>query len=126
MSRTSPKIALAALLALALLAGCGGGHKAAKPPLYPSVYGSVGPGATISLKDKSGKTITSLKQGKYRFRITDRSTTDDFHLNGPTVDLTTPVRRKMVTSWLLTMNPGTYRFYSDAHAKTLSASFRVV
>lgn len=124
MSRTRSTVVVTALVALVLLAGCGGGGKA-KPPSYPTVFGSVGPGATISLRDAAGKTIVRLKTGMYRFRITDRSRTDDFHFVGPTVDLTTRVRGTGVSGWLLTMNPGTYRFFSDTHRQTLAGSFKV-
>jgi hypothetical protein len=108
------------------VSACGGGTDHPKrPPVYPKVFGTVGPGPTITLRNQAGKAITSLKPGMYSFRIADRSTTDDFHLEGPTVDLTTSIKGKTRTAWLLTMNPGAYRFYSDGHVKTLSGTFTV-
>jgi hypothetical protein len=116
--------ASAGLAAAVGLAGCGSGP--AKPPAYPRVFGSVGPGASISLNDTSGNAVTRLKPGTYTFRIADHSTSDDFHLVGPTVDLRTVVKTRSAAVWSpLILNPGTYRYYSDADPKTLSGSFRV-
>lgn len=116
-------ILLVAVAALILVAPAS--PRASLRASLPTVLGHVGPGATISLKDHSGKPVQTLKPGKYKFLITDRSKSDDFHLVGPTVNLKTPIKLTTQSGWVLTMKPGTYRFYSDAHPKTLKGSFKV-
>jgi hypothetical protein len=115
---------LSAVIALSALVIAGPAPATSKVSRV-TVYGTVGPGATIILKNKAGKRITTLKAGLYSFRINDRSKKDDFHLTGPTVNLHTRVKQTQAASWALTMKKGTYRYYSDAHPKTLKGSFKV-
>jgi plastocyanin len=90
------------------------------------VKGSVGPGFTISLTS-GGKKVTSLKPGvQYKFDITDRSASHDFHLIGPGVNkVITGVGftgRKSVT---VKLKRGTYRYVCDPHSSVMKGSFRV-
>jgi hypothetical protein len=91
----------------------------------PTVYGYVGPAATISIRDGSGATLKKLQPGKYAFKITDRSKIDNFHLVGATVNLKTPVKGTTVSVWVLTMKSGAYKFYSDKHSTSLHGAFTV-
>src|SRR6478672_4209100 len=88
--------ALAAASALAIAAPIGA-------KTMPRLYGSVGPGLTISLKDASGKTVKSLRPGRYVFTIKDLSKQCNFHLLGPGVNDKTSVSKLENASWLVGM-----------------------
>src|SRR5262245_54477147 len=81
--RRRPAPASIALLSLVAAAALALSAQAAAAPT--TVNGTVGPGFSISLTS-SGKKLTSLKAGTYRFDVTDRSAIHDFHLSGPGVD----------------------------------------
>jgi plastocyanin len=97
-----------------------GGSSVAK-----TLKGTVGPGFTISLK-KGTKKVTSLKHGKYTFKISDKSAAHNFHLSGPGVhkDLTSVafVGTKTVK---LTLKKGTYRYWCVPHKPQMHGSFKV-
>jgi plastocyanin len=90
----------------------------------PKLTGTVGPGFTITLK-KGTKKVTSLKAGKYKIVVTDKSSIHDFHLKGPGVNkvITTVgfVGTKTVT---VTLKKGIYRYVCDPHATTMKGSFK--
>jgi hypothetical protein len=90
----------------------------------PRLTGTVGPGATISLK-KGATKATTLKAGRYTFVISDKATTHNFHLTGPGVNKSTTVPRTGNQTWTLTLKKGTYRFVCDPHASFMKGSFRV-
>lgn len=110
--------ALVATLALVLT-----GPVSAAPKV---VKGTVGPGFTISLTS-GGKRVNALKAGvRYRFEITDRSSSHDFHLSGPGVNrVITGVGFTGTRSVTLTLRRGTYRFVCDPHSSSMRGSFRV-
>jgi Copper binding proteins, plastocyanin/azurin family len=90
------------------------------------VKGSVGPGFTISLTS-GGKKVTSLKAGvPYKFQISDRSSSHDFHLSGPGVNkVITSVSFTGMKSVTLKLKRGTYRYVCDPHSSVMRGSFRV-
>ena len=81
------------------------------------LYGTVGPGYTISLKNAQGKRVTTLKHGKYTFVVQDKSNIHNFTLNGP------GVKNKMITGTsfvgpktvTVTLKAGKYRYYCTVH-----------
>jgi plastocyanin len=94
------------------------------PPPPPSGFakgttlkGTVGPGFTISLKDKVRKAVRKVKAGKrYTIRISDKSASHNFHLYGPGDKKKTSVIKKASVTWKLKFKKGkTYRFRCDAH-----------
>jgi plastocyanin len=90
-----------------------------------TVTGTVGPGFTISLK-QSGKKVTTLKPGTYRFTISDKSSIHDFHLTGPGVNkVITGVGFTGTRSIVVSLKKGTYRFVCDPHASFMRGSVRV-
>ena len=90
-----------------------------------TVKGTVGPGFTISLTS-GGKKVTRLKPGSYKFEISDKSPSHDFHLIGPGVNKTiTGVSYVGKKSISVTLKKGTYRFVCDPHASSMKGSFRV-
>ena len=91
-----------------------------------TVTGKVGPGFTITLS-MSGKKVTKLKAGvPYRFVVSDRSSSHDFHLQGPGVNrLLTSVGFVGTKSFTLRLKQGSYRFFCDPHASFMHGAFKV-
>ena len=113
--------ALAALVAVGA-ASAGGPTK---------LLGTVGPGYTISLK-KAGKSIKTLKAGTYKFVVADKSSFHNF-----TVEREHPAKPKIekhVTStpftgsktMLITLKPGSWRYYCSVHEALMHHDFKVV
>jgi plastocyanin len=86
--------------------------------------GTVGPGFTITLKNRS-KTVKTLAPTKYTFVINDKSSIHNFHLTGPGVNKKTSVSGTGTTRWTITLRKGTYRYICDPHASTMKGSFLV-
>jgi plastocyanin len=112
---------LAAVAAAALAVTSIGSTATAK-----TVKGTVGPGFTIGLT-LNGKKVTKLKAGTpYRFAISDRSSSHDFHLTGPGINrVLTSVGFSGTKSYTLTLKKGSYRFQCDPHASFMHGAFKV-
>jgi Copper binding proteins, plastocyanin/azurin family len=90
-----------------------------------SLSGSVGPGFTISLK-KGGKKVKSLKAGRYRISVNDKSDFHNFHISGPGVNRRiTTVDFQGKKSRTFKFKKGTYRYVCDPHADSMKGSFKV-
>jgi plastocyanin len=90
----------------------------------PKLFGTVGPGFTISLKDAKGKTVRQVKAGKYTFVIHDKSAIHTFSLKGPGINKTlTSVSFVGSKSVTLTLKAGTYTFYCVVHP-TMRGTFK--
>ena len=96
----------------------------------PTLVGTVGPGFTITLT-KAGKKVTTLKAGKYVFKIVDKSTIHNFHLSGPGQNKKFAAAGKESVSWTgtisvtVTLKKGTYKFVCDPHFTSMKGSFTV-
>ena len=112
------KFALAIAAAVALLAvptvSAAGG----------TLNGTVGPGFTITLT-QNGKKVTTLKAGKYKVVVSDKSNIHDFHLTGPGVNNATSVGGTGTKTWNLTLKKGTYKYVCDPHKTSMKGSFKV-
>jgi len=93
-------------------------------PAVTTLKGTVGPGFTITLT-KGGAKVTSLRHGRYRIVISDKSPIHNFHLSGPGVNKSTSIGGTGKTTWTVTLKKGTYRYVCDPHASTMKGSFRV-
>lgn len=97
------------------------------PPPKPGVKtltATVGPGATITLKQGARK-VTRLKAGRYRIVVRDRSHMHNFHLTGPRMNRKTTVAAHRTVTWTVTLRKGTYRYVCDPHKTRMKGSFRV-
>ena len=93
----------------------------------PKLKGSVGPSFTISLKTAKGKTVKTLKAGKYTFVVKDQATIHNFTVDGPgvkdkTITGTGFTGTKSVT---LKLKKGKYEFYCTVHPTTIHGTFKV-
>ena len=118
---------LAVCIAAALVAAGGAFSQGTSTP---TLKGVVGPGFTISLK-KGGKKVKTLKAGRYKFVISDKSNFHNF-----TVEREHPFSPKIekhITSTpftgtktlVMTLRPGSWRAYCSIHEAQMHQDFRV-
>ena len=93
------------------------------PPPVRKLIGSVGPGATISLRF-NGRKVTTLKAGLVSITIADRSAKDNFRLRGLGVNRGTSKLGRGAVTWRLRLQRGLYVYSSDA-TQRLRGAFRV-
>lgn len=96
----------------------------------PKLTGTVGPGFTISLKDGTGKKVTTLKAGKYTFVVTDRSSIHNFVLEktkGGTFEkaITSVGARNITKTVTVTLTKGKWKVYCAPHESTMRQEFTV-
>jgi uncharacterized cupredoxin-like copper-binding protein len=96
----------------------------------PTLKGVVGPGDSIKLT-KGGKKLESLKAGKYRFVISDKSSFHNF-----TVEREKPSKPKVektITGTgftgsktvVIKLTPGSWSFYCSVHEAQMHGDFKV-
>jgi|ERR1700704_5928979 plastocyanin len=100
----------------ALVAAVGAGAASAATP---TLTGTDGPGFTITFSKKT------VKAGKYKIVISDKSNIHNFHLTGPGVNKATSVGGTGTTTWTVTLKKGTYKYVCDPHATAMKGSFKV-
>ena len=115
------------LATLFLTVACGGGQAeedtTAEPVAgAPTLRGMVGteesPDAfEITLVDEDGNVVTNLPAGEYNIEVTDPTSVHNFHLSGGdgAVDEKTGPTEKIETTWVVTFEPGEYRYLCDPH-----------
>jgi hypothetical protein len=71
----------------------------------------------ISLVDEDGEPVTELPAGEYNVEVTDPTSVHNFHLSGGdgAVDEKTSPTEKIETVWVVTFEPGDYRYICDPH-----------
>ena len=122
-----PFLALAVMTAVALTVA---GAALSSGTSTPTLKGVVGPGYSIKLT-KGGKRVKSLKAGKYRFVITDKSSFHNF-----TVEREKPTKPKLekhITSTaftgsktiVMTLKPGSWSYYCSIHEAQMHGDFKV-
>jgi hypothetical protein len=97
----------------------------------PTLKGVVGPGFTISLK-KGGKKVKTLKAGKYRIVVSDKSSFHNFTLEREKPSK--PKLEKLITSTsatttktvVWTLKPGSWRAYCSVHEAQMHQDFKVI
>jgi hypothetical protein len=95
----------------------------------PKLKGTVGPGFTISLKDSTGKKVTTLKPGKYTFVVTDKASIHNFVLEkvqgGKFEKEITSVAGTGTKTVTITVSKGKYKFYCKPHESAMFGFFTV-
>jgi plastocyanin len=110
------------LASLAALAAAGIVIAATSPT---TLFGTVGPGFSISLRDAQGNAVTRVEPGEYEIEVDDRSEEHNFHLRGPGVDVSTDVAAVGKQTFRVTLANGRYTFVCDPHASTMRGAFDV-
>jgi plastocyanin len=87
--------------------------------------GEVGPGFKIEV-EKGGRDLKTIKAGKYRIKVEDKSSIHNFHLIGPGLNKKTSVSFQGQSTWTITLKKGKYTYQCDPHASAgMKGSFRV-
>ena len=118
---------LAVLAAVALVAAgaaLSGGTSA------PTLKGVTGPGYSVSLT-KGGKKVKTLKAGKYKIVVSDKSSFHSSVLEREKPDK--PKLEKEITgvgftgtkTIVMTLKPGSWRFYCSIHESQMHQDFKV-
>ena len=115
-------LTLAGLAVAALLGVADGGAVHAQTP---KLFGTVGPGESIVLRDAQGDRVTRLDPGTYDVEVEDLSDEHNFHLRGPGVNRQTVVETQGKDSWTVTLTDGTYTYLCDPHSTTMRGSVTV-
>ena len=67
------------------------GHRGIAATAPTTLFGSVGPGFSITLRDAQGNAVTRVEPGEFEIEVDDKSEEHNFHLSGPGVDVSTDV-----------------------------------
>jgi hypothetical protein len=91
----------------------------AAPAPAPTLFGTVGPGFSITLQDAAGNAVARLDPGTYVIQVRDLSVDHNFHLYGPGVEETTTVEQETTVTWTVTFREGRYTIVCDPHASQM-------
>ncbi len=124
---TGSRASALAVLLLASACGSSAVEETSESPVAgaPTLRGTVGteesPDAfEIALVDEDGNAVTDLPAGQYNIEVTDRTDVHNFHLSqlsggGGPINEKTGVTEKTQTTWVITFEPGEYRYICDPH-----------
>jgi plastocyanin len=120
-----PRIRILLVAALAVLALAVAGTVQASAQSTGKLVGTTGPGFTITLT-KGGKAVKTLKAGKFKITVRDKSASHNFHLIGPGVNKSTGVPFTGTKTWTVKLKKGNYTYQCDIHfASGMKGSFKV-
>jgi hypothetical protein len=109
-----PRIRILLVAAFAILALTVAGARASTAAIKGTLAGNVGPGFTITLTQK-GATVKTLKAGKYKINVNDKSGIHNFHLFGPGVNKKTGIGATGKVAWTVKLKKGSYTYRCDVH-----------
>ncbi|HZP72303.1 MAG TPA: hypothetical protein VFA97_02890 [Gaiellaceae bacterium] len=125
----SKRLVVAAALALVLGSAVLVASAAARPAGVKTLTGVVGKNNAykISLVDSSGKTVTKIKAGTYKFVIHDDSSIHNYELDGPHGKswTFTSVPFKGTKTFVLKLVAGKYKAYCAPHESVMFQHFTV-
>jgi len=121
----------AAVLVLVIAAAlAAAGAAFSRSSATPTLKGVVGPGYTISLK-KAGKKVKTLKAGKYKIVISDKSSIHNFTLEREKPSKPHMEKHITATSFtgsktlVWTLKAGSWRAYCSIHEALMHQDFKV-
>jgi hypothetical protein len=124
MSR-KPLAAFVVIAATALVVAGGALGRTSK---MPTLKGVVGPGYSIKLT-MNGTKVKSLKAGKYKFAITDKSDFHNFKVEwekgGHFAKQITTTPFTGSKSVVITLKPGSWRAYCSVHESQMHTDFKI-
>jgi plastocyanin len=120
--------ALAALVVLVAATLVVAGSALGRTAKTPTLKGVVGPGYSIKLT-MNGKKVKSLKAGKYKFAVTDKSSFHNFKVEwekgGHFEKLVTSTPFKGSKAAVITLKPGSWSYYCSVHESQMHGDFTV-
>lgn len=90
-----------------------------------TLFATVGPGRTITLKRSNGTVVKSLARGTWKIVVDDKSTVHNFHLTGSGVNKLTAVNKIVKPTWTVTFKAGIYKYVCDPHSGSMKGQFTV-
>ena len=124
MTRKASAVLVVLVAAALVVAGTALGHTSKMPTLK----GVVGPGYSIKLT-MNGKKVKSLKAGKYKFAITDKSTIHNFTVEwekgGHFEKHVTSTPFTGAKSAVITLKHGSWSYYCSNHESLIHGDFTV-
>lgn len=97
----------------------------AAPAQAPQLFGTVGPGFTIALRDAGGSFVTQIDPGTYEIEVRDLSEDHNFRLSGPGVNQATSVPATGTVTWTVTFREGRYTYVCDPHSTQMEGQLTV-
>jgi plastocyanin len=91
----------------------------------PQLFGTVGPGFTITLEDASGASVTRIEPGTYVIQVRDLSPDHNYHVSGPGVNQATGVETEGTVTWTITFREGRYTIVCDPHPAEMNRPLTV-
>jgi hypothetical protein len=110
-------LAASALVLLTLPIGANGSM--VRPTLTAKVTARA-----VTLTRPDGTRVRTLQPNAYRIVVRDRTTAQNFHLVGPSLNARTKVGTKTTSIWTVNLTPGKYSYRSDRN-KLLGGAFIV-
>ena len=95
------------------------------PPPRTKLVATVGPRASITLRNAKGLVPRRLKPGLYTIVVRDRSKLHNVHLVGAGINRKTRIAGTGTVTWKVRLRKGTLRYYSDASPTKLRGSVRI-
>ena len=125
MTATTPRAKLAVIAAMSVLVAAAALVFAVMAQAAPTkLMGTVGPGATISLKTTTGKRVSVLPRGSYQIVVRDRSDEHNFAMRGPGVNRAlTGVDFVGTKTVAVKLGAGRYTFVCNPHSDDMRGSF---
>jgi hypothetical protein len=97
----------------------------APAPAAKKLLLTVGPTATITLRNAGGKLLHGLIAGNYTIVVRDRSKVHNAHLVGKGVNRKSGLAATGTLTWKVKLSAGLLRFFSDRSPKTVKGSVKV-
>ena len=89
----------------------------------PQLFGTVGPGFSITLQDSGGSLVSKVDPGTYEIVVRDLSDEHNFRLFGPGVEEATGVETTGTVTWTVTFQNARYTLLCDPHSTTMIRTF---
>jgi plastocyanin len=116
------RTAVIAVASLVVLVVAGIAVAATSPTV---LFGAVGPGFSITLRDAQGNAVTRVEPGEFQIEVDDKSEEHNFHLSGPGVDVSTDIAAVGKQTFNVTLANGRYTFVCDPHSLQMRGAFNV-
>jgi len=89
----------------------------------PQLFGTVGPGFSITLQDSGGSLVSKVDPGTYEIVVRDLSDEHNFRLFGPGVEEATSVEGTGTVTWTVTLQNARYTLLCDPHSSSMVRTF---
>lgn len=89
------------------------------------LFGTVGPGFTITLQDAAGNIVVRVEPGTYALEVRDLSPDHNFRIFGSGVEEATGVEQEGTVTWTVALREDRYTIFCDPHPNLMTRSLTV-